>query len=103
MFRKKKIFIVLKSFKIVNNFLSRESKEPKNPMIELFYGDYSEIGNNKGKYNGISMHKIIYRKHKHKFIDNFIHNFKDDCKVMLLKSEELFKMSTVKQKYNSQI
>lgn len=61
--QKKKLFIVLKFLKIVNNFLSRESKEPKNPMIELFYGDYSEIGNNKGKYNGIYIHKIIYRKH----------------------------------------
>lgn len=68
-------------------------------MIELFYGDYSEIGNNKGKCIGIYIHKITYRKLKHKFIDNFIRNFKDDCKVMLLKSEELFEMSTVKQKY----
>lgn len=30
---------------------SKESKEPKNPMIELFYGDYSEIGNNKEDEN----------------------------------------------------
>ena len=63
----------------MNYFSFRESKEPKNPMIELFYGDYSEIGNNKGKYNSIIKSFI-------QDIKIVIYNYKDNCKIVFVKN-----------------
>lgn len=42
------------------SFPCRDPKEQTNPMIELFYGGYTEIGNNKGMFSGFSTIVVVH-------------------------------------------